>query len=165
MIWSMFVLGLVPCVPLIWCTWRFVRRLRAPRFAGRLAQAVGLLALWTWVAVLAQSVYLVVTQSSISVLDALATTTFAWWVLLGGASVQTLFEETAKDVTGHRQSTMIDNWHYYMALTAVQTVLLASFVAWRWKKPRERFDPLVAALVVLVVGNALAGVTWPWWGT
>ncbi|MFN0243022.1 MAG: hypothetical protein ACKVWV_09045 [Planctomycetota bacterium] len=163
--WTLIVLGLVPCVPLIWCTWRFVRRPRAPRFVGRLGQAVGLLALWTWVAVVAQLVYLVVKQSSLSVLDALATTTFSWWVLLGGASVQAVFEETAKDVTGHRQWTMIDNWHYYVALTAVQTLVLAAILAWRWKKPRKRFDPAVVAVVVLVVGNALAGITWPWWGT
>lgn len=165
MLWALFALGLVPCIPLSWCAWRYLRRARASSFVGRLAQAVGLLALWCWVAVIAQSVYLVVTQSSISVFDAMATTTFSWWVLLGGTSVQSIFEKTAKSLTGHRQSTMMDDWYYYAALTAVQTVALAAVVAWRWRGERKASDPVVVALVALVVGNALAGMTWPWWGT
>lgn len=163
--WILFALGLVPCLPLIWCAWRFLRRPRAERFAGRLGQGVGLLALWTWVAVVAQCLYLVAKHASISAFDGIAATTFSWWVLLGGASVQAVFEETAKRVTGHRRDTLLDNWHYYAALTAAQTIALAVILAWRWTRPRGRFDPVVAIPVVLVVGNALAGITWPWWGT
>jgi hypothetical protein len=88
-----------------------------------------------------------------------------WAVVLGGWSVQRVFEATARAVSGHRQSTMLDNLEYYLALTAVQTLVLAAFVAWRLRRRPTLLDPVVLLVGALVLGNAIAGARWPWWGT
>jgi len=166
---GLFLFGLVPCLPLLWCAWRYLRRERAEAFGGRWTQAVGLLGLWTLVASVAQlvaaSLDWIWKSTSFDLGNAPGMLVFSWWVLLGGWSVQTVFEETAKDLTGHRRDTMMDNAHYYLALTAVQTLVLALVVAWRWRQPRERSDPLVATVCLLVLTNALAGIAFPYWGT
>lgn len=88
----------------------------------------------------------------------------SWLVLCGGWSVQSLFEGTAESLTGHRRDTLMDNWHVYAALTALQMLTLAGFVAWRWRSA-GRNELLPWAVFVLAVANGIAGMAWPWWGT
>jgi hypothetical protein len=162
---ALFALGLLPAVLLGTCLWRLLRRPRAASFAGRLAQATGLVALAGLVASLAQlaaaALEWIVDGFS---LVFVATLPLAWWVLAGGWSVQQVFEETAKDVTGHRQSTFVDNWHYYLALTTLQTLVAAALVARRQQGSFAR-DPLAWLVLALALANSLAGIAWPWWGT
>jgi len=162
---ALLLLGLAPAALLAWCLWRLLRRPRAASFAGRLAQATGLVALAGLLATLVQlvAVFLEWIVDGASLVF-LATVPLAWWVLAGGWSVQQVFEATAEDVTGHRQSTFVDNWHYYLALTVLQTLLVAALVA-RRERGSFRADPLAWLVLVLALANSLAGVPWPWWGT
>jgi hypothetical protein len=157
-----------PCLALGWCAWRFLARPRAAGLGGRLVQGLGLIGL---AALLASGVQLAASAlgwspsgSSQTLLGLLAVLPISWLVLCGGWSVQTVFEETAKDLTGHRHDTLLDNLHYYAALTAAQMLLLALLVAWRWRSPR-RGDPVVWAVFALAAANGIAGMAWPWWGT
>ena len=88
------------------------------------------------------------------------------WALAGGAVVQWPFDRWVKDLTGHRQATMLDNWWVY----ALATVLwLTPWVVWLargfdfgsspWRSRRVR----IATGVVAV--NALLGMGFPWWGS
>jgi hypothetical protein len=162
---ALLVIGLTPALVLALATWRLLRRPPAESFGGRLFQATGLLGLAGLVASLVQLAAAALER----IVDGFSAVFFltlplAWWVLAGGWTVQQVFEETAEDVTGHRQSTFVDNWHYYLALTLVQTLLLASIVA---RRRRESFarDPLAGLVLLLALANSLAGVPWPWWGT
>ena len=156
-----FVLGLLPGFVLALAAWRLLRRPPAESFAGRMLQCTGLVALAGLVASLVQLV--VVFASDFSAV-LLLTLPLAWWVLAGGWTVQQVFEETAKSVTGHRQSTFMDDGHYYLALMAVQTLLVAAIVAWRRRESFAR-DPRAVFVLVLALANSLAGITWTWWGT
>ena len=89
----------------------------------------------------------------------------SWWVLIGGYSVQARFEDTAKELTGHRQATMMDNWHYYYGLVLLQTLLLCLVIAWRLRKGSGFRDPVIVAVGVFSFLNAWLGHTWPWWGS
>ena len=95
--------------------------------------------------VLAVHVVLLVVHQGVGMYGSLAAIVIGSWVLLGGASVQLLFEATAKELTGHRRDTMMDNAHVYLALTAVQVLLLALVVAQRMHSGRGLRDPIVAA--------------------
>lgn len=88
----------------------------------------------------------------------------AWWVLLGGASVQFVFESTVSTLFGSRQSTM-SHGEWYLVLAAVQTAAIACVVAARLRKGARCTDPVVVLLGALVLANALLGAEWPWWGT
>jgi len=162
---ALFALGLLPALLLGTCLWRLLRLPRAASFAGRLAQATGLVALAGLVASFAQlaaaALEWIVDGFSLAFF---VTLPLAWWVLAGGWSVQQVFEETAKDVTGHRQSTFVDNWHYYLALTALQTFVVAALVARRQHGSFAR-DPLAWLVLALALANSLAGIAWPWWGS
>jgi len=162
---ALICLGLLPALVLALAAWRLLRRPPAPSFAGRLLQSTGLVALAGLLASLVQLAAAALERilSDFSAMLVL-TLPLAWWVLAGGWTVQQVFEQTAKSVTGHRQSTFVDNWHYYLALTVVQTLLVAIVVA---RRRRESFarDPLAILVLVLAVANSLAGVPWPWWGT
>ena len=162
---AFLVLGLLPALVLALAAWRLLRRPPADSFAGRLLQSTGLVAL----AGLAASAVQLAAAALERIVDGfsavfLLTLPLAWWVLAGGWTVQQVFEETANDVTGHRQSTFADNWHYYLALTTAQTLLVAALVAWRRRASFAR-DPLACLVLALAVMNSLAGVPWPWWGT
>jgi hypothetical protein len=161
----LILLGLLPALVLGICAWRLLRRPRAPRFGGRLVQSAGLVALAGLVASLTQLATFATGRHASDFSPALVgTLPLAWWILAGGWSVQQVFEETAKDVTGHRQSTFVDNWHYYLALTVVQTLLVALLVARRERGSFTR-DPLAWLVFALALANSLAGIPWPWWGT
>lgn len=88
----------------------------------------------------------------------------AWWVLLGGASVQFVFEGTVSTLFGSRQSTM-SHGGWYLILAAVQTAAIACVVASRLRSGARWTDPVLILMGALVLGNALLGVAWPWWGT
>jgi hypothetical protein len=150
------------------CAWRYLRRPLASGSAGRFAQALGLLALASLAAAVVQFVASSLgwnwERTSFHPLGLVAMLPISWFVLCGGWSVQGLFEETAKSLSGHRRDTMIDNWSYYAALTGVQLVLLAALVAWRWRHAPKR-DPLASSAAALAFANGLAGMAWPWWGS
>lgn len=166
---AMILLGLLPALGLGLCAWRLLRRPRAQSFGGRLVQAVGPVALAGLVASVAQlaafAAGFVISDFSFLLVGTLP---LAWWILTGGWSVQQVFEETAKDVTGHRQSTFLDNWHYYLGLTVVQTLLLAlllSLLVARRERGSFAREPLAWLVFALALANSLAGIPWPWWGT
>ena len=91
--------------------------------------------------------------------------TLPWPVHLGGATVAAVFENTAKAVSGHRQSTLIDNLPWWLVLTGIQTAFIAwAFVA-RWRQRASLRDPVLVALGALVLANSLVNAEWPWWGS
>ena len=100
---------------------------------------------------------------SANAISALAAVPASAWVLLGGGSVIAVFEATVYDLTGHRQSTMLDNLHVFLALTALQcapfVAILARRSEWRWR------DPVALSIGAAFLVNALLGACWPWWGT
>jgi hypothetical protein len=158
-------LAFVPAAALALCLWRFLKFPRAASFRGRVVQSVGLVALAGLIASLAQLAaaglgWILSDFSPVLFL----TLPLAWSVLTGGWSVQQVFEETVKDVTGHRQSTLSDNAHYYLALALVQTLLVAVLLA-RRKHGSFARDPWAWLVLAGALANSLAGITWPWWGT
>jgi len=112
----------VPSVLLAYSVLAWKRDTTSPRWAA----ALGWLTLWTLPAVAYQCAWVLGPSSpySFSAGGAVQAAPVGLWVLLGGRSVVELFEATARDLTGHRQSTMIDNVHVYLAMTAVQCALL-----------------------------------------
>ncbi len=97
--------------------------------------------------------------------DVLIGLPFQVWVLLGGSVVQQVFEETAKSITGHRQATMIDNWHLYFAYTLAWALPWSALLAWRLRVAAGRRDVVVGLVAAVLLGNAVAGARWPWWGS
>ena len=98
------------------------------------------------------------------ILSAIVYAPLAWWVLLGGASVQYVFEATVRDVFGSRQSTM-SHPQWYLLLAAAQVAVLAFVVAMRLRRRARWTDPVVLVVGALVLLNAILGADWPWWGT
>ena len=162
----LFAIGMIPALPLCFCVWTWFQWKERKGLAGHLLPAVGWLSVWSFVAAIAQLIYHAVktTGQTFELEDLPAMLPFSWWVLLGGHSVQLVFEETAKAVTGHRQMTMIDNWPYYVVLTYAQTLVLAGLAAWR-SRGRSWSDPLLVLLGILVLANGALGLRWPWWGS
>ncbi|HEX6885621.1 MAG TPA: hypothetical protein VF530_19770 [Planctomycetota bacterium] len=161
----LFVLALLPALGLGLCAWRLLRRPRAASFAGRLVQSIGVVALAGLGGALYQALFLAMAVMGMGISRVfLGTLPLSWWILTGGWTVQQVFEATVEDVTGHRRDTFLDNGHYYLALTAVQTLLVAALVA-RRERGSFRGDPLAWLVFLLALANALAGVPWPWWGT
>ena len=169
--WGYALLALVagiPCLALGACAWLYLRRPLAAGRAARFVQALGLLALASAAAALVQLVATTLGwnfgRQTFTALGLAAMLPFSWLVLCGGWSVQTLFEETAEELTGHRRDTLMDNLPYYAALTAAQLALLAALIAWRWRRaPKD--DALARGLAALACANGIAGIAWPWWGT
>lgn len=158
-----------------WCTvlpflWAAILRLRArpnARAGRRFVEAFGALSLWTLPAVAAQDVMWLSDGGSVwsRVGDTLLALPMQWWVLAGGASVQAFFEAFAREISGHRQSTMIDNWVIYWTATLVWTSIWSgAYVGLRASAGRAAAIG-VRALPWLFLVNALLGVKWPWWGT
>jgi hypothetical protein len=87
------------------------------------------------------------------------------WVLLGGGVVQQVFEASARAISGHRQSTMVDNWAIYYGYTLIWVLPFAVLVASRLGKPNWRTDRVLRIVGATLLLNALAGVGWPWWGS
>ena len=103
--------------------------------------------------------------TSFSVGECLETWPFQLWVLLGGGVVQQVFETSAKAISGHRQSTMMDNWWIYYGFTLIWALPWSALLATRLRAHAWRKDPIAMIVAALLLLNAVAGVRWPWWGT
>ncbi len=163
----LIVLGLLLCLPQVVLAWFFVRARGGPRWIGEWLRSAGWLVLWVLPAVVAQAVFngAGMSSSSFAIADLFAMLPWSWSVLLGGATVQAVFEETAKALSGHRQSTMMDNFPWYLALTWVQLALVSLFCALRRPKAKSFADRVSITFGMLVLINALCGIAWPWWGS
>ncbi len=196
------LLGLFPSIPLLMAAWCCLRGLVRPNAGpigaiGWWAAGIGWLVLWSLPAVAVQVVGNVtgLSGTSFSVGDAILSIGFPVWVLAGGSSVIEIFEATAKEVSGHRQSTMIDNWPYFVALTYAQLALGGAIVAWCWRSASqggltrlefsrtgtnptapEGLTPANAfarrccrtvpwMLAAAALLNSVTAWRWPWWGT
>ena len=157
----MWIVLYAPSLLLVYALWVLVRR----RNRSRWAPALGWLTLWILPALVYQSAWWVWPGSRYSAAwhDVLLAAPVGLWVLLGGRSVVEVFEATARGLTGHRDSTMLDNVHVFLALTAIECALLIAVLVWR-DRPRRR-DPVALAIGVAFLGDALLAAHWPWWGT
>jgi hypothetical protein len=161
------LLGLLICIPQAVPVWFFARRRGGPKLLGNWVRTAGWLTLWVLPAVVAQAVFNGAGFSS-TTFDTgalFAMLPWSWPVLLGGASVQMIFEETAKNLSGHRQSTMMDNLGYYLVLTWLQLALVSLFCAIQCPEGPRLRQRVSLTIGLLVLANALCGITWPWWGT
>jgi hypothetical protein len=132
---------------------------------SRWAAALVWLTLWTLPALAYQSVWWLSDDSpySATLPSVLFAAPVSLWVLMGGRSVVEIFEATARSLTGHRSSTMLDNVFVFIALTAIQCAVL---VAWLMRRDQtRRRDPVALAIGAAVLINALLATHWPWWGT
>ncbi len=161
------LLGLLLCIPQAILVWFYVRNWGGPRLRGNWARTAGWLSLWVLPAILAQALFNGAGHSSTSfgAGDIFMMLPWGWPVLQGGFSVQQVFEETAKAVSGHRQSTLMDNLGYYLVLTYAQLALVSLFVALQCPKGPSVRDRVPLTCGLLVLANALCGIAWPWWGT
>lgn len=161
------LLGLLLCLPQATAAWFFFRGRGGTGLFGNWIRTAGWLSLWTLPAGLAQLIFLAAgfTSTTFAVGDLFAMLPWSWPVLLGGVSVQMVFEETAKALSGHRQSTLIDNLGLYLFLTWLQLAVLALFCALARDETRRHRDRVSLTLGVAMLINALLGITWPWWGT
>jgi hypothetical protein len=150
-----------PSVLLAFGVFVFVRKRERPRWAS----ALGWITLWVVPAVVYQSVWWLSggAASSVSVGKFLLVAPIGLWVLLGGRSVVELFEATARDLTGHRTFTMVDNAHVYLVFTGIQCAIFVAILA-RRDRPRRR-DPVALAIGAAFLANALLASHWPWWGS
>lgn len=143
----------------------FWRAKRMDSVVLRFMGALGWIGLCTLPAVLVQALTLLAGGGDLPWTQVLQIGLLGWWVLAGGSSVIAVFEASAKAVSGHRESTMLDNWPWFWALLALQCALLIVLLwpalgrKFTWKHPRLR---LTGAALLL---NSLTAVSWPWWGT
>lgn len=162
----LILLGLVSCLPQFALVFVFFKRTETEGH-WHWARTAGWLCLWTLPAVIAQFAFNAAGYSSTTFDsgDLFAMLPWSWSVLTGGFSVQEVFEVTAKAVSGHRQSTMLDNWPYYAVLTWIQFALLSLYCA-LMRDPARRFRDKPSIIIgLLVLINALCGISWPWWGS
>jgi hypothetical protein len=163
----LLALGFATALPYLICIvlcWR-VRKLEP--YSLRLAGAVGACVLCIVPAIAVQDALLLAggLSSSFSIVECLIVWPFQLWVLLGGGVVQQVFEASARAISGHRQSTMVDNWAIYYGYTLIWVLPFAVLVASRLGKPNWRKDRVLRIVGATLLLNALAGVGWPWWGS
>jgi hypothetical protein len=143
----------------------FWRAKRLDSMVLRFMGALGWIGLCTLPAVLVQALTFDAGGGDQAWSQMLPIVLLGWWVLAGGSSVIAVFEASAKAISGHRQSTMLDNWPWFWALLALQCAVLIVLLwpalgrKFTWKHPRLW---LTAAALLL---NSLTAVSWPWWGT
>lgn len=159
------LLGLVGAAPFLACVvaWRLSKS-TSPGW--RLARAAGWCSACVAPAIVLQDALLLAgrTSTSVRALDCLSMLPFQIWVLQGGAVVQFLFEATAEELSGHRQSTMMDNAAIYFAYTIAWVLAWSLVVRTRDAVPARR-DPVRWIVGAILVLNSIAGASWPWWGT
>ena len=160
-------LGFATALPFLVCAALFLWMRPRGSFALRLARAIGVCTLFVAPAILAQDLMLYFgwSYSRFGLVDCLSSWPFQVWVLLGGGVVQQVFEVSAKALSGHRQSTMLDNWPIYYAFTLAWVLPWSTLLAARMRAQPLRNDPLAWCVAVVLLAHALAGVRWPWWGT
>lgn len=160
--WSALLL-----VPWVWAALHVAVPLEASMWRRRLA-ASGMLTIAIVPAVVLQSIGLALGMYRVtfSFSDWCSGLGIQMWALAGGAVVQWPFDRWVKDLTGHRQATMLDNWWVYALATVVWLIPWVVWVArgfddgsspWRSRRAR------IAVGVVAV--NALLGTGFPWWGS
>lgn len=161
------LLGLLLCLPQATLVWLYVTRRGGEGLRGNWLRTSGWLSLWVLPAVFAQALFngAGLSSSTFDLGDLFLMLPWSWPVLLGGADVQIVFEETVLAFSGHRQSTLMDNLGYYMVLSWLQLALvsLCCAIGCRRRPSLREPVPLVCGLFLLV--NALSGIAWPWWGT
>ena len=150
---AIWIVLYTPSLLLLYGLFVLLRKRNRPRWAA----ALGWLALWTLPALGYQLAW-----TAFDWPDALRAAPIGLWVLLGGRTVIEVFEATARDLTGHRDSYMMDNVHVYLALTAIQCALFVVILA---RRDRRRLDPVAFAIGVAFLVNATLAAHWPWWGT
>lgn len=154
------ILLLALTVPLGLGVWHLFHPRRAATMGSRFLRGLGWVGLWVLPAVVAQFVRGPASWSP----EALLYAPLAWGVLLGGASVQHVFEASVTALFGSRQSTM-SHGEWYLLLAAVQTAALSFVVAVRQRHGAPWKDPIAFCVGGLALLNAILGVDWPWWGT
>ncbi|HUR28634.1 MAG TPA: hypothetical protein VM509_10635 [Planctomycetota bacterium] len=161
----LIALGVVTALPFLVCIALFLWKVGGSHL--RFARAVGACALFAAPAVFVQDVMLVGgwLQTRFDLSEFLTTWPFQQWVLLGGGIVQHVFEASAKTISGHRQSTMIDNWWIDYGFTLAWVLPWSALLAARMREHVWRSDRVVWLVAVVLLGNAVAGASWPWWGT
>lgn len=163
----LFLLGLACALPFLACMALFLFSKRTEPAVLRFARAFGWAALCCTPAILAQDVMLAggFSSTSFNRSEYLLALPFQTWVLPGGYVVQEVFESNAKSISGHRQSTMMDNVPIYYTFTLLWLLPWAALVAARLRRGSLRKDPAVLVVAVLLLANSIAGIAWPWWGT
>lgn len=145
---------------------------RQPRSAaGRVFAGYGLVGLAAAPAVVVQDVVLLLNWMpgySFQWHDLASIFFKSWqsWCLIGGFAVSRPFDLWVKELTGHRQTTMMDNWWVYYIATLVWATPSALFLSRRLASGRPwHADQVIWMILGIVLANALGGVTFPWWGS
>lgn len=167
MLQSLLILSLVWIIPFGYGLALLLRPAKKPKLYHAFAAGVGWQALWVMPLLVVQTVFVsqIWPNYTVGFPERLLFLIVPWPVHVGGLTVTSIFEATAKQVTGHRQFTLMDNLHYFLALTAVQTTIVAALFAVRFRKVRQLRDPLLLALGALVFINGAMNLRFPWWGS
>ncbi|MBK8178088.1 MAG: hypothetical protein IPK67_04170 [Planctomycetes bacterium] len=103
--------------------------------------------------------------TSFSPVDCAKALPFQIWCF-GGAVVQSIFERNRQGrIGGHRRDTLMDNWLLYYAYTVAWVLAWAALIQTRDAVKPAWKDPLRLGVAAILLVNALAGASWPWWGT
>lgn len=138
---------------------------------GRIIKAYGLIGIAAVPAIVVQDIMLLFDMMkgySFRWSDLASPMVVTWqsWCLIGGYAVSRPFDLWVKDLTGHRQTTMVDNWWVYYIATILWATPFALLISHRHgKDPAWWTDRLVWLVLVIILANALGGVTFPWWGS
>ncbi len=160
----MSFLLVLPAVPFVLAALAYFHFRNFDGWWPRLAAGAGWVALWALPGVLFQVGWIFFsgqTSYSITFPEYARVAPIAWWVLIGGHTVQTAFEAAVPS----RTMTMLTEWHIYYAFVWAQTLLLAALVAWRLSGRPGVKDPLLLAVAAFSLVNAWLGKAWPWWGS
>jgi hypothetical protein len=130
-------------------------------------RAWGWLALCSFPAVIVQNTKWVLGTPgmTIGLDDVCKTLPYSWYVLSCGQSVVNIFEENIEHWTGHRQSTMLDNWPVFFGLGLAQALVLSYFVARRLRAGATLKDSTVITIGVFMCINAILAASFNWAGT
>ena len=159
--------GLVWALPLLACAALFLLSKRTEPTALRFARGFGWTVLCCMPAILVQDVVLIggFTSTSFHAMELVLGLPFQTWVLPGGYVVQHVFESSAKAISGHRQSTMMDNVPIYYTFTLLWLLPWVALIAARLRRGSLRKDPVALFVAIVLLANSISGVAWPWWGS
>jgi hypothetical protein len=163
----LFLWSLVWALPFLACAALILFAKRTEPALLRFARGFGWTVLCCMPAILVQDVLLVggFTSTTFHLGEVFVGLPFQTWVLPGGAVVQHFFEANAKAISGHRQSTMMDNVPIYYSFTLLWLLPWAALAAARLRRGPLRKDWVVYPVAILLLANAIAGSAWPWWGS
>jgi len=122
------------------------------------AVLVGLLWPWLWAAPASLVQALRMGEDG---LESVLFLTLGWLIAVGGHSVTLLFEANV----GDRQSTLADNFDFYLLFWFAQLALCSFAGMLRFRAAGRLRDKWLLLLGIAVSANALLNVSWPWWGT